>query len=115
MTRHPINDPAKLKEDVRKIGGYVKENLFYRVINIYVEDAFDDCGFFHEDYKKNCRELIVGSRASETFNETDQAYMTHLWTVMKEKKMYKQWLAEKRSNAYQSVMDKFHRELLFAR
>jgi len=106
-----FGDKTKVSADLQLVKRYVQENLFPRVIFMFNDTDMDEDGYFHKDYMKNCKS-IVGGRGMINDNDGEDLYMTHLWTLMAKDKLYKKWLATKRSNTYQAMQDKFFRKLI---
>lgn len=105
-----INNEAKITGDTREIMRYVKDTLFYRVIDVYDDEKLLEGAFFHQDFMKNVKPIITGGASVDALNSEWLAYMKYLWTRLSHKKMYKEWLAMKRSNCYQAVQDRFFRK-----
>jgi len=109
-TDNLINNEAKVVEDMRKAMRYVKDDLFYRVIDVYNDDALKEGAFFHVDFMNNFATQVTGMARHEPLDGNWRAYIRYLWQQMRLKKSYKTWLAMKRSNSYQAVQDRFFRK-----
>lgn len=105
-----IGDDARVNKDLRLIERYVKDTLFFRVIDVYKDENLKSDGILHKDFMTNGKTVVAGKSIHEALDQQWKDYMTYLWTKMRMNKSYKVWLAMKRSNTYQAVQDKFMRE-----
>ena len=113
--RELFNDSSKIKADLKKIKAYVKDELFQRTIFVFDEKWLAPGGWLHNDFMENCHSLVGRDGATEmtglasgSTEKVYDPYMTLLWTVLTKDKCCKTWLAGKRSNTCQAMMDKFH-------
>jgi len=102
-----INNENKISEDLRKIKGYVKDDLFVRVIDVYNNNEFEIGSFLYRDFLKKCKPLVTDLGPEEEYNAKWSGYMKYLWSQLGIHKSYRAWLSVKRSNAYQAVQDRF--------
>jgi len=94
--------------DLKIIRDYVKDDLFYKVIFIFKEDALREGEKLYNDFIKKCTSTVADgcfSLAGEPHRALP--YMRFLWSRLLQEKCYKEWVSVKRSNAYQAVQDKF--------
>ena len=101
-------DNAKVMQDIAKVRDYVKESLFQRSIFIFDEKEMEETGMLYVDFVQNCGPKLMDGMLKDIPEQEQKSYQKFLWMKMKEKKMYHEWLAIKRSNAYQAQQDKFH-------
>ena len=106
-----INNESRVREDLRKIQTYVKEDLFYQVIDMFEDDQLKVNSYLYNDFMMKGKTVVTGMEMEESMDGNLKAYMKFLWVRLGSKKSYKEWLAMKRSNAYQAVQDRFFREL----
>lgn len=105
-----INNETKVSGDIQKIMRYVKDDLFFRVIDVYDENQFKVNSYLYNDFMSRGKTVVTGLPRDGLMDTNKKAYMKYLWTRIGSKKSYKVWLAMKRSNAYQAVQDRFFRE-----
>ena len=103
-------DKAKVVQDINKVRDYVKETLFLSVIFVFDDKELEETGMLYRDYVKNCGPKLMDGMLEQLPEPERKNYLRYLWLEMQHKKMYKEWLALKRSNAYQAQQDKFHSE-----
>ena len=100
-----LSNDRQQKVDIMTISSYVKDDLFFRSPFVF-EEAMEVGGMFHKDFKDNCRCMLADGKLMEMSEDAAFTYMDSLWKQMG-KKMYKSWMAMKRSNAYQAVQFRF--------
>ena len=105
-----INDERKVSGDLRKVRNYVKDDLFFRVVDVYDDKQLKVDSFLYKDFMTRATRAVMGRGMDDDSNNDTRAYMKYLWTRVTSKKSYNKWLALKRSNAYQSVQDRFFRK-----
>lgn len=93
--------------DQKKVCSYVKNNLFERVVFVWEKSSLDRGGKLHEDYLKNCKNLLADGALVAMRNEEAELYMNLLWDSMTKDLCYVDWLNAKRSNTYQAMQDRF--------
>ena len=105
-----INNEAKVTNDLRKVMRYVKDDLFFRVIDVFNDDQFKVNSFLYKDFMTRVKTTLTGKGHDDPLDSNGKAYMKYIWMRLGIKKSYKEWLAMKRSNAYQAVQDRFYRK-----
>ena len=108
-----INNEKKVSVDLRKVRKYVKDDLFYRVVDVFEDDQLKVDSFLYKDFMTRAKRAVTGRGPDDDTDSDTKAYMKYLWTRVTSKKSYNKWLALKRSNAYQSVQDRFFRKFVF--
>jgi hypothetical protein len=103
-----MSDADGVERDLRLIRGYVKDDLFYKVIFVFNQKVLEEGEKLHEDFIKNCTSMVANGRLANTVPAESNPYLKFLWYKMLNDKSYKEWVAIKRSNAYQAVQDKFY-------
>lgn len=103
-----MQDDEGVKRDVMRVREYVKEELFYKTIFIYNPKQLEEGERLHQDFVNNCKGVVANGLLTDVPALEQQLYLKFLWMKMLQEKCYKEWVAVKRSNAYQAVQDKFH-------
>ena len=107
-----INNENKIREDLDKVKKYVKDDLFYRVIDVFDDNQLEVDSYLYKDFMKRCKSIVTGVGGAGEGGGTMQAYMKYLWLQLGKNRSYSKWLSTKRSNCYQSVQDKFFSKYL---
>lgn len=107
-----INNERAVTSDMEKIMRYVKDDLFFRVIDVFSDEQFMADSYLHKDFMARARKVLPGAVIGDPITSDGTAYMKFLWTRLVSKKSYKDWLSMKRSNAYQAVQDRFFRKYI---
>lgn len=71
--------------DIKKVGKYVKSDLFEQMIFLWDQKALEVDGVLHKDYITNCKSLVGGSGLICATDDDAASYMTCLWNKMTER------------------------------
>jgi hypothetical protein len=75
---------ARLVEiDIKKVGKYVKSDLFERMMFLWDQKALEVDGMLHKDYITNCKSLVGDIGLIDA-----ASYMICLWNKMTERECY---------------------------
>ena len=102
-----MSDARLVEIDIKKVGKYVKSDLFEWTIFLWDQKALEVDGVLHKDYITNCKSLVGGSGLIGATDDDAASYMTCLWNKMTEREYYKKWMQTKWSNLYQALQDRF--------
>ena len=105
-----IADERRINQDIEKLMRYVKEDLFFRAIDVFEENQLKVDSYLYRDFMKRGKTAITGLGINDDLPNNLMTYMKYLWSKVASKKFYKYWLATRRSNAYQAVQDRFFRK-----
>jgi hypothetical protein len=109
-----MSDARLVEIDIKKVGKYVKSDLFERTIFLWDQKALDVDGMLHKDYITNCKSLVGGSSLIGATDDDAASYMTCLWNKMTERECYKKWMQTKWSNSYQALQDRFMSKCIYS-
>ena len=56
-----MSDARLVEIDIKKVGKYVKSDLFEQTIFLWDQKALEVDGMLHKDYITNCKSLVGGS------------------------------------------------------
>jgi len=106
-----MRDDDGVKRDLTRVREHVKEELFYKIIFIYNAKQLAEGEILDCDFQTNCIEVLSNGMLRRIPLNEAKLHLKFLWMKMMQKKCYQEWIAVKRSNAYQAVQDKFHGKL----
>lgn len=93
--------------DILAIGDYVKGDLFYRTVYLWDKGMLSRDEALYKDFLEKCRGLVANGLLLTVNDDDATKYMDILWGKMVEKDLYNKWFGSKRSNGYQSIMNRF--------
>lgn len=99
-----------IEKDKNKVGDYVKNVLFERLVFVWKSDDLERGGLLHADFLRNCRAVVADGTLVDADDHEAETYMNVLWDRLLSSRSYRLWLNQKRSSRYQAVQDKFMSE-----
>lgn len=104
---HRASNPELVDIDIRRVGEYVREDLFQRTVFLWDKNQLEIDGALYNDYMNNCQAKIADGALLNVGNREAKNYMNLVWVTMTKRDLYAKWLGAKRTNSYQSMRDKF--------
>ena len=100
-------DAGQMREDLKVISDYVKEDLFRVAKFIYKNDDLKYNGKLYKHCKSKCMEKVGGRRLDGQCTTNKDVYLKMVWEEAVKNKMQKQQLSQRRSAVYTVMQSKF--------